>query len=332
MKRMRHQPIKTRYKNFTWPLLIVLFVMSAISGCKGFGHLTRVEMAYPKASFCEDCHGDVCREWADSPHARAFTSNTFRMATHDYSFTDCLGCHAPEPALSVTQAECRTIFREEGVTCASCHLEESKMVGPLTPTGILAPHPVRVDDGRYRNSQFCGRCHEGTFKEWSDVKAENKHTCQDCHMPPVKRRITQSDKLISKMIVATEEVTAQKKHTFGIYQKLPDVDPFHVTVNRDGALFTVVLENNVPHALPTGDFGIRIVTVDISAVQANDEVVPIKRLELIKGLHTAIPPKCSASWTFSLPDTAKAVRCVISRCRVNSDEREELYQTEVPVI
>lgn len=324
--------MKIRYKNFTWSLFIILFMMSEISGCKGFGHLTHIDMTYPKASFCEDCHIDIYNEWVNSPHARAFTSNTFRMATHNYSFTDCLGCHAPEPTFSATQSESRNIFREEGVTCASCHLEESKMVGPLTPTGILAPHPVRVDDGRYRNSQFCGRCHEGTFKEWSDVKAENKHTCQECHMPPVKRRITQSEKFISKMIVATEDETVQKKHTFGIYRELPDITPFHVTVNREGELFKLVLENNIPHALPTGDFGIRIVTVDILAVQTNDEVIRIKRFELIKALHTAIPPKGSANWTFSLPNTAKAVRCVISRSRVNSDEREDLYQTEVPII
>ena len=306
--------------------------MSEISGCKGFGHLTHVEMAYPKASYCEDCHGDIYHEWINSPHARAFTSNTFRMATHDYSFTDCLGCHAPEPTLSATQSKTRNISREEGVTCASCHLEESKMVGPLTPTGILAPHPVRVDDDRYRNSQFCGRCHEGTFKEWSDVKAENKHNCQECHMPPVKRKMTQSEKFYSKMIVAMEEESAQKKHTFGIYTELTDIAPFHVTVNREGELFKLVLENNIPHALPTGDFGIRIVTVDILAVQTNNEVIRIKRFELIKEIHTAIPPKGSANWTFSLPDTAKAVRCVISRSHVNSDEREALYQTEVPII
>jgi hypothetical protein len=113
---------------------------------------------------------------------------------------------------------------------------------------------------------------------------------------------------------------------------LTDIVPFHVTVNREGELFTLVLENNITHALPTEDFGIRIVTVDILAVQTNNEVIRIKRFELIKALHTAIPPKGSASWTFSLSNTVKAVRCVISRNRVNSDEREDLYQTEVPII
>lgn len=114
--------------------------------------------------------------------------------------------------------------------------------------------------------------------------------------------------------------------------ELPDITPFHVTVNREGELFKLVLENNIPHALPTGDFGIRIITVDILAVQTNNEVIRIKRFELIKELHTAIPPKGSANWTFSLPNTVKAVRCVISRSRVNSDVREDLYQTEVPII
>ncbi len=329
---MWNKHLKARCKNITWPLFIIIFTVSEISGCKGFGQLTHVDMTYPKASSCEHCHIDIYNEWVDSPHAKAFTSSTFRMATHNYSFTDCLGCHAPEPTLSAIQPETRTIFREEGVTCTSCHLEEGKMVGPLKPTGMLVPHPVNVDNNRYRDSQFCGRCHEGTFKEWSGIKAENKHNCQDCHMPPVKRKMTQSEKFYSNLIVAMEEESAQKKHTFAVYCKLADTAPFHITVNREGEFFKLTLENNIPHALPTGDFGIRIITVDILAVQTNEEVIRIKRFELIKEIHTAIKPNGSANWTFSLPITTKAVRCVISRSHMNSGESEDLYQTEVPII
>ena len=85
-------------------------------------------------------------------------------------------------------------------------------------------------------ANFVAVATKALFKEWLDVKAENKHTCQECHMPPVKRRITQSEKFISKMIVATEDESVQKKHTFGIYMELPDIAPFHVTVNREGEL------------------------------------------------------------------------------------------------
>ena len=61
-----------------------------------------------------------------------------------------------------TSFEYLTRAGEDGVTCVSCHLEEGKLSGPNDPTGLVAPHPVRVTGARYRESRFCGRCHEGT--------------------------------------------------------------------------------------------------------------------------------------------------------------------------
>lgn len=309
-----------------------MLMIGAIAGCAGFEHLTKIEMAYPKADFCKDCHIDIYNEWVKSPHAEAFTSNTFRKATHNYEFASCLGCHVPEPTFTTHPLKSRNIFREEGVTCSSCHLEERKMIGPVEPTGKLAPHPTGVTEDRYRNSEFCGRCHQGTFKEWLEVEVANKHTCQECHMPSIKRKITQSKDIISKMIVAMEKEVMQKQHTFGVYKELPDIEPFGVTIKKEGKSFRLILTNNIPHALPTGDFGFRVVIVDIFSVQINDRVTLIKKIELIKEINTAVPPKDSAEWTFLLPENIKAIRCVISRYSKNSEKADKLYQTEVPIL
>ena len=329
---IKHRYLEKICNVFNQQVFTIILMMGTIAGCAGFEHLTSIDMAYPKAEFCKDCHIDIYNEWVKSPHAKAFTSNTFRKATHNYEFTSCLGCHVPEPTFTTPPLKSRNIFREEGVTCSSCHLEESKMTGPIEPTGKLAPHPMGVAEDRYRNSEFCGRCHEGTFKEWLEVDAENKHTCQECHMPSIKRKITQSKDFISKMIVAMEKEVLQKQHTFGVYKKVPDIEPFGVTVKKEGEIIRLILKNNIPHALPTGDFGFRMVIVDIFSVKSNDKVALIKKIELIKEINTAVPPKDSAEWTFLLPENVKAIRCVISRLSKNSEIKDKLYQIEVPIL
>ena len=310
---------------------IIVLVSGLITGCKKFDRLTNINMTFPKAEFCKECHIDIYNEWVESRHAKAYTSSTYRQATNDYQFTSCLACHVPEPRVSDEPLKSRDIFREEGVTCSSCHLEESKMLGPVEPTSKLTPHPMGVMEDRYRNSKFCGRCHEGTFKEWKRVISEEKHTCQECHMPSIKKKLTQATHLLSKIIVTVsmEKEVLQKRHTFGIHRKLPDMEPFAMDLKREGKQLKLILKNHLPHSVPTGDFGFRIVIVDILAVKDNGTIIPIKSVELIKEINTAIPAMASVTWQLSVPDNIKAIRCVVSRHSKGSENREELYQEEV---
>ncbi len=317
---------KFKYK---WLLSVVLLIPLLISGCKGFDRLSKINMEYPRAEFCSECHIDIYKEWAASPHAIAFSSSSYRKATNDYQFTGCISCHAPEPNVSDGEVKSRSIFREEGVTCSSCHLEESKMVGPIEPTGKVAPHPIGVVEDRYRNSRFCGRCHEGTFKEWDKVESEDKRTCQECHMLSIKRKITQAEHLLSKIIVAMEKEVVQKQHTFSIHAKLPDIEPFDVDVKRENNQIILKLTNNLPHSLPTGDFGFRAVIVNILTIQKDNIVKPLKRFELLKEIKTAVPPKSAISWDFSVPDNATAIRCIITRHGMDPEKTDKLFEAEV---
>lgn len=330
---MRYKYLRESYKIFKCSSCIFVLMSGLIFGCMKFDRLTNINMVFPRAEFCKECHIDIYNEWAESLHAKAYTSSTYRQATNDYQFPSCLACHVPEPRISDGPLKSREIFREEGVTCSSCHLEESKMVGPIEPTSKLAPHPMSVQEDRYRNSKFCGRCHEGTFKEWKQVISKEKHTCQECHMPLVKRKLTQATHLLSKIIVTVsmEKEALQKKHTFGVHKKLPDMEAFAMNLKKDGEQIELILKNHLPHSLPTGDFGFRIVIVDILSVQENDIIIPIKSVELIKEINTAIPAKATASWKFPVPDNAKAIRCIVSRLSKGSEKRENLYQKEVSI-
>ena len=68
-----------------------------IAGCVSFAHLTRQGESFPRAEACGACHVDIYREWTASPHAHAFTTQSFRDATDNYRFERCLGllcaCH-----------------------------------------------------------------------------------------------------------------------------------------------------------------------------------------------------------------------------------------------
>ena len=114
-----------------------------VSSCTSFERLTKVVEQFPQARACGECHVEIHREWSDSPHARAYTNPRYREGTDDYRFVACIGCHAPIPTVTEATPPARAAFREEGVTCVSCHLEEQKMLGPITPTWKVGPHAIQ---------------------------------------------------------------------------------------------------------------------------------------------------------------------------------------------
>ena len=91
-------------------------------------------------------------------------------------------------------------LREEGVTCATCHLKDGKIVGPFE--SVAAPHPVTVSLDMGSGLGLCARCHVVTNSRW-DVfyrvppcgtvaeisEAGQRPDCIGCHMPPVRRPI-----------------------------------------------------------------------------------------------------------------------------------------------
>ena len=302
-----------------------------VSSCTSFERLTKVVEQFPQARACGECHVDIYREWSESPHARAYTNPRYREGTDDYRFAACIGCHAPIPTVTEATPPARAAFREEGVTCVSCHLEEQKMLGPIIPTGKVAPHPVGVVPDRYRNSRFCGRCHTGTFAEWSAVKMEKKPTCQECHMPATKRKLTQATSSFSKAIVAMEQEVPQKRHTFTSTPKDLESPPFTVTVVNAPANLKLTIRNNLAHAVPTGDFGIRIVVLDAILVDAKGTNRFLGQRELVKQLGTALQPQSSFEWKLPAQKNARSLLVRMRRRGAEGGSSVELFKTEVPL-
>jgi hypothetical protein len=222
--------------------------------------------ALPAAADCERCHQEVYREWRESGHARAWTSETFRAATHEGRIEDCSGCHAPAPLVTGRPPALRAERRDEGVTCTTCHLSTAPGAAPLTMRGPasrslpIEVHPVVAEDPLYRSSELCGGCHESTFAEWKASpprKSGKRETCQGCHMPSVHRTVESVNEAVpySPVFVALEETQKLRRHRFAVPRD--SSEDLKLVVERRAATLGVRVESRLPHALPTGAFGRR---------------------------------------------------------------------------
>ncbi|MEK7483409.1 MAG: multiheme c-type cytochrome, partial [Planctomycetota bacterium] len=201
--------------DFVFFLMTVLLVLTSCLGLTQnfYPELTQKENVSPSVHSCAGCHIDIYEEWKNSPHAKAFTSETYRERTNNYQYQQCLSCHTPDSVFSDTILA-RKERLEEGVSCIACHFIDGKFAGPVESTAVLLVHPVEVRTDFYRSSALCGKCHESTYQEWLSVDSLGKKICQECHMTPVVRSSTQGDNLISNMIVSFEEQGHFKRHKF----------------------------------------------------------------------------------------------------------------------
>jgi len=283
-----------------------------LASCASFKHLTQVSNTFPQAKDCGKCHIDIHQEWAASDHAHAYSNPHFRAATDDHAFGECLNCHAPEPMLTAHTPAVRSTRREEAVTCVACHLEQGRLSGPLEPTGRIRPHPIGVRPEVYRDAGICGRCHQGTFEQWT-VAFAGKQTCQQCHMPKITRKMTQSTGGFADLIVAMEHRTPQRRHTFAIPTSDSTDGMIHLEVRRVDAGTQVTLRNRLPHDLPTGDYGFRVLVLEIAAVDSQCEAHVLTREELAPETKTAIPPEGTWQRTMAIPAETVSLRVHLRR-------------------
>ncbi|RPJ38621.1 MAG: hypothetical protein EHM35_04100 [Planctomycetaceae bacterium] len=307
--------------------LAIAAVAILLASCASFKHLTLVSNTFPSAKDCGKCHVEIYHEWSESDHAHACTNPHFRAATDDYRFQSCLSCHAPEPALTTYTPALRAAGREEGVTCVACHLDQGALAGPLEPTGKVHPHPISVRPEVYHSSGICGRCHEGTMTQWESVDAE-KRTCQQCHMESVTRKVTQATGGISNVLVAMEKQLPQRRHEFCILGEAQSQELVTLTIKPSGDSLDVVVENNLPHSLPTGDFGFRIVTLEVFGIDAGGKSILAGSWELAGESSTAIPAQGARAWSLDIGPGCKTARAVLTR---RSYDQEALVLAEAQV-
>jgi len=223
-------------------------------------------------------------EWRTSAHAQAWIDPQYQAEiTKSGNTWLCLNCHTPlalqqeqwavgleagdvEHPILVDNPGFDSALRNEGITCAACHVREGAIVGP--GLGGEAPHPVKVDPS-FRSGALCERCHEaqhryegknflcafGTGTEWRQGPwfAEGK-TCNDCHMPSIERPAATGGPV--------REVARHWWEGSGI-PKLHDSPRPPDEANRpgldlkgsvdDGHLVVVMTNAWAGHALPSGD-------------------------------------------------------------------------------
>ncbi len=168
------------------------------------------------AKECGECHEEIYEEWSESMHAMAWTDPYYQVDyVYDGSQPICLNCHIPlenqqenlvlgfkdnekfEPVLK-PNPDFDITLRDEGVTCAVCHVKDGKIVGPFGTDN--APHPIIVDPEMTSGIKYCEKCHVVTGKRWdtfykippcgtvAEIKeGGQKIDCIGCHMPEVTR-------------------------------------------------------------------------------------------------------------------------------------------------
>lgn len=241
-----------------------------------------------KAADCGVCHAEIYAEWQSSIHAHAWTDRQFQgeLSKDPEVGWVCLNCHTPagDQQAEITRstgqvrapareknASFDEAWREEGISCASCHVREGVVLGPHAVGA--APHPVRQDES-LRSPSLCLSCHQAmaryedalvcsfnTGTEW--VEAGIDQSCQDCHMPAVSRAAAPGAPeregkrhLFLGSRVPKDELSAQEQAYYALFQPGADVvvtlpDAAEVGARVEGQL---TLSNaRAGHQLPSGD-------------------------------------------------------------------------------
>ena len=142
--------------------------------------------------------------------------------------------------------------REEGVTCVSCHLEQGVLSGPLEPTGKVHPHPIGVRPEVYyeqRHLRPMPRGHDGPVECRS---GSEKRTCQQCHMEPVTRKVTQATGGISNLLVAMEKEVPVDATSSAFRPPPHPLDTLRSRAGRSGSGVESRLRTAAPMISPRG--------------------------------------------------------------------------------
>ena len=236
------------------------------------------------AATCGACHAEIYAEWQVSTHALAWVDPQYQAEIgKSGNRWLCLNCHTPlliqqdrwpvglqgddvEAPLLVDNARFDAALREEGITCASCHVRDGVIHGPGLADSA-APHPVEADPD-FQSNAVCERCHQAvatypgkgfvctfdTGSEWAAGPYPAEGTgCVSCHMPTVTRPAG---------LGGPDRTVARHWWRGAGIPKLADVSPppeanppglgLAAAWTDEGLVLT--LQNaNAGHRLPTGD-------------------------------------------------------------------------------
>ncbi|MCP5005190.1 MAG: hypothetical protein GY941_14830 [Planctomycetes bacterium] len=287
--------------------LIISLIATAIltSGCQMNIHPELVKRGTVShgSQRCGDCHMTIYKEWEDSMHAKSYVNEEFRTSSNDYEFQFCLSCHVPESIMADSrEIKPRSSNLEDGVDCKGCHLtSDCRLSGPHSG---ISPHPIEKNEKFYRESKLCGLCHTDTYEEYLVyVNVGQKKTCQDCHMPAVKRKLIQNEPW--QRIHKKKE---GKAHTFsrlgGMEANKHFIELSISQLRRSDNLIegSVKIRNvSIPHTVPTGSYGYREVLLLINLNDNLGRTVHSRHESMFVELGTQLKPLELREYLFSFP-------------------------------
>ena len=338
-------------------MVIVIAVMAISSGCKLIENLhpelVKRGAEFPGSHKCGDCHVDIYNEWVESSHSQSYISEEFRVSTNNYEFKFCIRCHVPETIFTSLEVDSgskteislskskkdeiapRDYNLKDGVDCHGCHLTaDCTLAGPHAG---ISPHPIEKKEGLFKSSELCGKCHVDTFEEYlMYVGNGNDETCQNCHMPAVRRKLIQ-DEPWQKLHVRKKG----KAHTFSSLSALKNNKDFiELTFteisnsNKQVKGKVEILNTKVNHSIPTGKYGYKEVLLLINLKDNFGRIVKSKQESMFVELNTQLKPgeKKIYNFTFDIDDEsnkAKELEAVLFRTNFNRTNKTLLAKAEL---
>jgi hypothetical protein len=152
--------------------------------------------------------------------------------------------------------------------------------------------------------------------------------CGQRQMEAVTRKVTQPTGGISNVLVAMEKQVRQRRHTSRILAEAPSRRLIGLTIAPSSGSLEVRVENSLPHDLPTGDFGFRIVTLGVFGIDAGGKSSLTGSWELAGESATAIPAQGTRTWSLDIGHRFQTARAVLTR---RSYDQEALVLAEAQV-
>ena len=271
----------------------------------------------PDAKSCSECHESIYKAWKESRHSVSWISKTYVEVSENHSKEKCFACHIPE-SVTGEKPTPRLDRRDEGIYCVSCHFLNGKMNGPYDL--VAPPHPTYRNPD-YVRSSFCGSCHQNTHKEWKETGVED--TCQNCHMPRKKDRLT--DKLPLSLLHKKKWVG---NHKF-LHGNLTEKDILLEAEFKDKFFNFNLINKTVPHNVPSADNGDPRLYLYVTFLnEAGDQVDQTKEI-LAPQQDTALPFNKKIGFRYRLFDLVAQANVVLKYQPAWSKEKDLIWEKTI---
>lgn len=284
--------------------------------------------AQVKAEKCRDCHPDIYAEWKQSQHSKAWSDPRFQAALKVAEEPErCTPCHAPNPILEAgigAYPTLRSRYKNEGVTCVTCHQKGDAYAGPYAAKLMDDVGHYSTEEKAFKDYTLCATCHgqekEQVHNQVRDyllgASAKKGKHCQDCHMPRIVRPAA-----VNTLDPKKEYPKRPgRKHVFvGSHDEAMLKKAAKLELKTEAGRATVTVTNvEVAHAIPAA--ADRALRVEIVVTPAGGK--PRSTIE-VWGWEKRLREGQSGTASAPLPAGGGTVAATLWHCFAVDDQRED---------